>query len=243
MSERRTFAKTIVLSDAFLDLPISARCLYFTLGMVAYDKGIVINARTMAGVIGARPEDVELLVERKYIMETDDGHYQIVHWYENNGIGETAKKRNNYTYRKWREEVLTRDGHKCAECGSSENLEVHHIKEFSIYPELRFDVDNGITLCRSCHRKHHFKGKTGEEENTTLVCALEDAADRGGIARFTYDEFRDIYGEGIFASAQPKRALDAAADALADRGFSLTTGIHVRRGDTHKNGFAISPIS
>ena len=37
MAERRMFAKTIVLSDAFLDMPMSARCLYFTLGMLADD--------------------------------------------------------------------------------------------------------------------------------------------------------------------------------------------------------------
>lgn len=158
MSERRTFAKTIVLSDAFLDLPMSARCLYFTLGMVAYDKGIVINARTMADAVGATAEDVELLAERNYIKATEDGHYQIVHWYENNGIGETAKKRINYTYRKWRAAVLERDCMRCVKCGSTEHLEAHHIKPFAEYPDLRLDLDNGITLCRACHRALHKKG-------------------------------------------------------------------------------------
>ena len=43
MAERRMFAKTIVLSDAFLDMPLSARCLYFTLGMVAGNKGLINN--------------------------------------------------------------------------------------------------------------------------------------------------------------------------------------------------------
>ena len=152
------FAKTIVLSDAFLDLPISARCLYFTLGMVAYDKGIVINARTMADAVGATAEDVELLAERNYIKATEDGHYQIVHWYENNGIGETAKKRINYTYRKWRAAVLERDCMRCVKCGSTEHLEAHHIKPFAEYPDLRLDLDNGITLCRACHRALHKKG-------------------------------------------------------------------------------------
>lgn len=158
MAERRMFAKTIVLSDAFLDLPMSARCLYFTLGMVAYDKGIVINARTMADAVGATAEDVELLAERNYIKATEDGHYQIVHWYENNGIGETAKKRINYTYRKWRAAVLERDGMKCVKCGSTDHLEAHHIKPFAEYPDLRLDLDNGITLCRACHRALHKKG-------------------------------------------------------------------------------------
>ena len=41
MAERRMFAKTIVLSDAFLDLPLGSRCLYYTLGMLADDDGFV----------------------------------------------------------------------------------------------------------------------------------------------------------------------------------------------------------
>ena len=151
------FAKTIVLSDAFLDMPLSARCLYFTLGVIAYDKGIVINANSTAKMIGGGEEDVDCLVKNRFLREIEDGHYQIVHWYENNGVGETAKKRNNYTYRKWRLDVIKRDGGCCANCGSHDNLQVHHIKHFAEYPELRFEVSNGITLCRQCHKELHKK--------------------------------------------------------------------------------------
>jgi hypothetical protein len=80
---------------------------------------------------------------------------EIVHWYENNGIGETAKKRNNYKYRQWRSEVIARDGFRCTECGGTEDLVAHHIKPFASYPLERFEVSNGITLCARCHRKTH----------------------------------------------------------------------------------------
>lgn len=53
----------------------------------------------------------------------------------------------------WRTEVLTRDGNKCVECGSPENLEADHIKPWISFPELRFEIDNGRTLCRECHHK------------------------------------------------------------------------------------------
>lgn len=164
MAERRMFAKTIVLSDAFLDMPMSARCLYFTLGVSAYDKGIVINARSTAVAIGGEKSDVDLLVERGFLTPTDDGNYRITHWYENNGIGETAKKRNNYAYRSWRGRVLKRDGFRCQQCGSTEDLNVHHIMPFAQYPELRFEVSNGITLCESCHKEHHRKERERGEE-------------------------------------------------------------------------------
>lgn len=155
MAEYRTFAKSIVLSDDFISLPMAARYLYFNLCMVAYNKGIVINAKSTAKCIGVDICNIKTLVDRKYLIPIEDEHYQITHWYENNGIGETAKKRNNYTYRKWRESVLIRDNYKCTNCGAKENLQVHHIKPFALYPELRFQIDNGITLCRSCHKEIH----------------------------------------------------------------------------------------
>lgn len=63
----------------------------------------------------------------------------------------------------WRAAVFERDGYKCCHCGKAGNrdyginkigLDACHIEPFSLHPELRFDVSNGITLCRDCHRKH-----------------------------------------------------------------------------------------
>lgn len=63
-------------------------------------------------------------------------------------------------YQAWRIEVLKQGGHKCKECGSRKKLHCHHIKEWAIYPELRFEVSNGEILCRSCHiGKHPFMVK------------------------------------------------------------------------------------
>ncbi len=54
----------------------------------------------------------------------------------------------------WKKNVLKRDNYTCRECGIRGGyLEAHHIKEFSNYPELRFDLDNGLTLCLPCHKK------------------------------------------------------------------------------------------
>ena len=149
------FAKTIVLSDAFLDMPLSAQALYFHLNMEAYNKGIVINPKSIARGLGADYSDLESLKDHNFISFNEDGSITITHWYENNGIGETAKKRNNYSYRKWRESILARDNYKCTKCGSKTKLHVHHINKFADYPELRLDDDNAITLCETCHFKIH----------------------------------------------------------------------------------------
>ncbi len=58
-------------------------------------------------------------------------------------------------YRVWRKLVVDKDGWKCVLCGKKTSLVAHHIQCYWEYPELRFDLDNGITLCRSCHTNVH----------------------------------------------------------------------------------------
>lgn len=62
-------------------------------------------------------------------------------------------------YSDWRNAVFARDSFTCQKCGDATggNLRAHHIKPFAEYPELRFDLANGITLCHKCHELEHFK--------------------------------------------------------------------------------------
>ena len=64
-----------------------------------------------------------------------------------------AKIRNSREYRLWRHAVLERDNYTCVWCGSKENIQTDHIKPFALFPELRLAIDNGMTLCKKCHRK------------------------------------------------------------------------------------------
>jgi endogenous inhibitor of DNA gyrase (YacG/DUF329 family) len=69
------------------------------------------------------------------------------------------KIRNSLEYRIWRKAVFERDNYTCVWCGARSEkgkkviLNVDHIKPFSLFPELRFSIDNGRTLCKSCHEK------------------------------------------------------------------------------------------
>ena len=84
MAERRMFAKTIVLSGAFLDLPMSARCLYFTLGMLADDDGFVNAPRAIMRQCGASDDDMKNLLAKKFVLIFDSGVIVIKHWRINN---------------------------------------------------------------------------------------------------------------------------------------------------------------
>lgn len=61
---------------------------------------------------------------------------------------------NDPEYKKWRKEVYTRDKHQCQwpGCNSKKKLNAHHIKTWSEYPALRFNINNGITLCYTHHK-------------------------------------------------------------------------------------------
>lgn len=86
MAERRMFAKTIVESDAFLDMPLSAQSLYIHLGMNADDWGFVNNPRSIRRMCGASEDDLRLLVAKKFILTFDSGAAVIKSWWVNNYV-------------------------------------------------------------------------------------------------------------------------------------------------------------
>lgn len=73
------------------------------------------------------------------------------------GLTERNKSiRNGIETRLWREAVFARDNWTCRKCPNrGGRLNAHHIKPFAQYPELRFAIDNGLTLCKKCHKKEH----------------------------------------------------------------------------------------
>ena len=84
MAERRMFAKTIVLSDAFIDMPLSARCLYFTLGMFADDDGFVNSPKGIMRQAGCSEDDMKVLLAKKFLLAFESGVIVIKHWRINN---------------------------------------------------------------------------------------------------------------------------------------------------------------
>lgn len=86
MAERRMFAKTIIDSDAFLDMPVTARLLYYDLAMRADDDGFVNSPKKIMRMVGASQDDLSILVLRKFIIPFDNGVVVIKHWRIHNYI-------------------------------------------------------------------------------------------------------------------------------------------------------------
>lgn len=86
MAERRMFAKTIIDSDAFLDMPLSTQALYFHLSMRADDEGFVGNPKKIQKMIGASDDDCKILIAKRFILAFPSGIIVIKHWKINNLI-------------------------------------------------------------------------------------------------------------------------------------------------------------
>lgn len=106
---------------------------------VGLPKGLpprrLVFSRSMPMLFSKRPSRIRSALPRAHARPTP---------------GQGWRKTTNY--RQWRMEVLARDGQRCQFCGSTKNLTAHHVVPASVDPALRYEVRNGITLCRGCHR-------------------------------------------------------------------------------------------
>ena len=86
VADRRMFSKTIIDSDAFLDMPLSTQALYFHLSMRADDDGFVNNPRKIQRMIGSSDDDLKLLMVKQFLIAFESGVVVIKHWKIHNYI-------------------------------------------------------------------------------------------------------------------------------------------------------------
>lgn len=105
----------------------------------------------------------EIYTEKTYCIDDfpDDSYWDCDH--EDYIFRENKPSRKSNKYRNWRKRIIERDG-SCVCCGSDDDLQVHHINGFSEYPDLAYDVDNGVLLCKRCHDIYH--GVYGKQDIT-----------------------------------------------------------------------------
>lgn len=75
-------------------------------------------------------------------------------WIQDRNMLKREDLRGDALYKRWRREVQNRDGNRCVDCGEIKKgeMEINHIFGWTAYPRLRYEVENGETLCKQCHR-------------------------------------------------------------------------------------------
>lgn len=96
MAERRMFAKSIIDSDAFIDMPLSAQALYFHLCMRSDDDGFNGSAKHIQRMIGASDDDFKLLLAKRFVIPFETGVIVIKHWKIHNYIQADRYIETNY---------------------------------------------------------------------------------------------------------------------------------------------------
>lgn len=96
MAERRMFAKTIIDSDSFLDMPQSSQLLYFHLSMRADDEGFINNPKSIMRNVGCKDDDLKILATKKFIIPFPTGIVVIKHWWIHNYIQKDRFKETKY---------------------------------------------------------------------------------------------------------------------------------------------------
>lgn len=106
MAERRMFAKTIIDSDMFLDMPQSSQLLYFHLSMRADDEGFINNPKSILRNVKCNDDDLKVLISKKFIIPFESGIVVIKHWKIHNYIAKDRFKETKYKNEK---SMLTTD--------------------------------------------------------------------------------------------------------------------------------------
>lgn len=179
MAERRMFAKTIIDSDAFLDMPLSTQALYFHLSMRADDEGFINKPKRVQKCIGASDDDLKLLIAKRFILTFESGVIVIKHWKIHNYIQKDRFKPTVYVHE--RACLMLSENNAYTECIQN---------GYKLYPQDRLgkvsidtyneSIENNTPCARAC--------ETPSLEKIREVCKTYGYPDVVGEKFFYYYE-------------------------------------------------------
>ena len=113
-----------------------------------------------------------------------DLHYRQIlkgensHFWQGGKTQQSEIIRKSAEYKEWRKKVFERDNYTCQKCGkkSTHDLEAHHKKAQSLFPELIFDLDNGLTLCHDCHKETDNYGWKAQKQKAVLLNGVKESS-------------------------------------------------------------------
>lgn len=168
------FAKTIIDSDAFLDMPATTQLLYFHLSMRADDDGFINKPKAIMRTVGCKEDDMKLLFAKKFLIPFESGVVVIKHWKIHNYI-----RKDTYTETKYKEEKSTlemdeNNAYRIAEIASLQ-LRDEHVTSTSTQVRIgkdRIGKDSEEIEIES--KETHKSVLDGYTQNPDLKSALKD---------------------------------------------------------------------
>ena len=172
MAEKRMFSKTIIDSDAFLDMPLSSQALYFHLSMRADDDGFVNNPKKIQRLTGCGDDDLKLLMAKKFLIPFESGIVVIKHWRIHNYIRGDRYKETNYIEEK---SMLGIEKNKAY------SLLVENKDCTPLISLSKNGMSNGIPTVDNLDTQNRLD-KNREEENSIDKNRLEESTSSGGCS-------------------------------------------------------------
>lgn len=188
------FAKTIIDSDAFLDMPQSSQLLYFHLSMRADDDGFINNSKSIMRNVGCKDDDIKLLIVKKFLIPFDSGVVVIKHWKIHNYI-----RNDRYKETKYKEEraSLTIDENNSYSLGMSSGI------------PMVSQMDTQVRLGKD----RIGKVNNNNTQKSKLFALVDSYSDDEDITNLLHD-WMDI--RKAKRSAQTEKAIKQNLDRLAD---------------------------
>jgi len=208
------FALTIVSSDAFLEMPTSARLLYYDLGMRADDDGFINAPKSIMKMTGASDDDLRLLIAKKFVIPFDKGIVVIKHWNINNYI-----QKDRYTETVYKEEkaLLKLDTNK-----------TYHLID-KTYPECiqngyEMDTENDAEICQTVENppciQNVYKMDTQVRTDKDSIDKVSKGKEIYGTfnnVKLTPDEFQKLIDE--YGDVKAFKAIEYLSAYREEKGY------------------------
>lgn len=176
MAERRMFAKTIIDSDAFLEMPMSARLLYYDLGMRADDDGFVNSPKKIMKMCGNTEDDLKILIAKRFIIIFESGLIVIKHWRLNNYLRSDRYRETPYLDEKAQLQIDENGAYKTIN-------EINQIGIPSGIPKLSTDFSSETDLS-----SNHATSGTGVPNGIPVVDAGKVRIGKDSIGKVSIDK-------------------------------------------------------
>lgn len=202
MANKRMFNIKIVDSDAFLDMPLSAQCLYFHLNMRADDDGFVGNPKRIQRLVGASEDDLKLLIAKRFLLTFENGVIVIKHWRMHNTLSKSRYHETVYTDEKKMLKLKENNSYSFDKGTSIDDTKLIEMFESKrrTSGEQKTNADIDIDLDLDIDKELDKEKKESKKKKETLSSVIENYTDNEELTQCLKEfvEMRKAGNKGMF---------------------------------------------